>query len=261
MTRRSRTAPALRFAPVAAAILVAAGVAGCSFNWGEGGISDVVFGGRPADEIVPTATNADAGEVAAPASAGEPAGDASTNLRRIAILPVAYTDGSSGQPCDLCPESVTMKPTDALSARLVTGFIYEEVARHPRFLFPPYDVVERTVLAQPNLSFRAAMQQLHAAGRADYVVVAALQELRQRVGPNDDPEQPAGVAMYAALVDAKTGEVVWSDAFDRDESGRGVFKGTYDKVMNDKPVRWSTAQEYSERAADALIDDLVDELD
>ncbi len=260
MTRRLRTAPPARLAS-AAAFLVAAVLSGCSFNWGEGGVSDVLVGGRPAAEIVPAATNADAGDVAASTGEAKPSEDVSSNLRRIAILPVAYTDGANGQPCDLCPASVAMKPTDALSARLVTGFVYEAVARHPRFLFPPFDVVERTVLAQPNLSFRAAMQQLNASGRADYVVVTALQELRPRVGPNDDPEQPAGVAMYAALVDAKTGTIVWSDTFDRNESGRGVIKGTYDKVMNDRPVRWSTAQEYSERAADKLIDDLVDELD
>lgn len=259
MTKRSRTAPVFRVAPLVAAMLLVTGAAGCSFNWGEGGISDVLFGGRPADEIVPAATNADAGEVAAPEE--KPAEDTSSTLRRIAILPVAWTDGTSGQPCDLCPETVTMKPTDELSARLATGFIYEAIARHPRFLFPPHDVVERTVAAQPNLSLRAAAQQLNASGRADYVVVAALQELRQRVGPNDDPEQAAGVAMYAALVDAKTGAILWSDSFDRDEGGRGIFKGTYDKVMNDRPVRWSTAREFSEHAVDKLIDDLVDELD
>jgi hypothetical protein len=257
-----RTCPVRRPGLWMPAVLVAATLlSGCSFTWGEGGIGDILFGGRKADEIVgqndPNQNQAKPGVTAAPAAA-EVEG---SSLRKVAILPVAWTDGTNGQPCDLCPPSVTLKATDALSARLATGFIYEAVARHPRFLFPPHAAVEKTLDQTPGHSMRQAMATLSSGNRADYAIIAALVELRQRVGDNKNPESPAGVAMYAALVDAKTGETIWSDTFDDNESSRGVFLGTYDKVMNDRPIRWSTAQEYTEHAVDELIEDLVDELD
>jgi hypothetical protein len=243
-----------------AAMLVAATlVSGCSFTWGEGGIGDVLFGGRKADEIVGQDPNQEQARPSASATGSVEVEGSS--LRKVAILPVAWTDGTSGQPCDLCPASVAMKPTDALSARLATGFIYEAVARHPRFLFPPHAAVEKTVEQTPGRSMRQSMATLSAGGRSDYVIVAALVELRPRVGDNKNPETPAGVAMFAALIDARSGETLWSDTFDDNESSRGMFLGTYDKVMNDRPVRWSTAQEFTEYAVDSLIEDLVDELE
>ncbi len=245
---------------VPAVLLAATLSSGCSFTWGEGGIGDVLFGGRKADEIVgQNDPNKNQSKPGASAPVSEEVEGSS--LRKVAILPVAWTDGTNGQACDLCPASVAMKPTDAVSARLLTGFVYEAVARHPRFLFPPHSAVEKSLEQAPGRSMRQAMAQLAANGRADYVIVAALVELRQRVGDNENPETPAGVAMYAALVEAKTGETLWSDTFDENESSRGIFLGTYDKVMNDRPIRWSTAQEFSEYAADELIEDLVDELD
>ena len=252
-----------RLAQAEGRLTAASLTSGCSFSWDSSGVKDVLFGGKAAADIVPgtqeappkSATNADAAEAAKAKKKEE------TGLRRIAILPVAYADASGGQPCDLCPPSVQMKPTSALSARLVTGFIYEAIARHPRLLFPSPDAVEKAMAASPGRSMRQTAAQLAAAGRADAVVVAALVELRPRVGPDDAPTQPAGVALYTAIMDARTDAVRWSDTFDRDESGRGIFRGVYDKVMNDRPIRWNSAESYSEHAVDELIEDLVDELD
>lgn len=243
------------------AMLVAATlVSGCSFTWGEGGIGDVLFGGRKAEEIVNANDPNQEQARPAPSTTGSAEVEGSS-LRKVAILPVAWTDGTNGQPCDLCPDSVAMKATDALTARLATGFMYEAVARHPRFLFPPHAAVERTMEQTPGRSMRQAMATLSSGNRADYAIVAALMELRPRVGDNQNPETPAGVAMYAALIDAKTGATIWSDTFDENESSRGMILGTYDKVANDRPIRWSTAQEFSEYAIDQLIEDLVEELD
>lgn len=250
---------------VVTGLLTALLASGCSFNWGEGGISDVLFGGRKAGDIVKEGEQPN--ELHASQNAPNPNQPPAeeqvegSSLRKIAILPVAWTDGTNGQPCDLCPASVVMKPTDLLSSRLATGFIYEQVATHPRFLFPPHSVIEKTMEQAPDRSMKAAAAALAASNRADYVIVAALVELRQRVGDDDKPEQPAGVEMYAALIDTHTFATLWSDTFNENESSRGMVLGTYDKVMNDKPIRWHTAQEFSEHAVDTLIEDLVDELD
>lgn len=240
------------------AVLVAFFASGCSFSWDSEGISDVLFGGRPASEITGAGEVVEEVEEVVEDDGDEHEG---STLRRIAVLPTAYTDGTSGQPCDLCPDSVVMKPTDAKSARLVTGFVYEAIARHPRFLFPRADAVEKAVAARPDRRMAAAAQQLAAAGQADVVVVFALLELRPRVGPDSNPEVPAGASVYASLVDARSGEVLWSDFFNRDEKARNRVVRTYDKIANDAPIRWKTAQEFSEVGVDKLVDDLVDELD
>ncbi len=244
-------------------LLLAAAMSGCSFSWDSSGIKDVLLGGRPASEIGRSTTNADAPHEAGPAPA-ESKGDeeeAESSLQKIAILPVAFNDLGGGLACDLCPPSVQMKPTTPLAARLVTGFIYEAIARHPRLLFPTPEVVDKAMASTGTRSLRQTAAKLAADGRADKVVVSALIELRPRVGPNDAPTTSAGVALYVSLVNARTGEVEWSDTFDENESGRGMVLKSYDKLMNDKPVRWSTAEGFSEQAVDELIEDLVGELD
>lgn len=262
-------------ARIAAALLAAAAMSGCSFSWDSSGIRDVLLGGRKPSEIAPAAepvdtnaaTNADAAarsEAEAKATAEAEAAAASDDertLTKVAILPVAYVDAAGSIPCDLCPPSVQMKSATAHAARLTTGFIYEAIARHPRILFPPPAAVDRAMAATPSHGMRETAAALAAAGNADVVVAAALIELRPRVGPDDAPETPAGVTLYVSLVDARTGEVRWSDTFDQNESGRNVLLRTWDKVAADRPIRYSTAEGYCEYAADELIEDLVDELD
>src|SRR5690349_6778160 len=117
-------------------LLTALLASGCSFNWGDGGISDVLFGGRKAGDIVKSGDENQELHASqnAPNANQQPEEQVEgSSLRKIAILPVAWTDGTIGQPCDLCPASVVMKPTDLLSSRLATGFIYEAIATHPRF--------------------------------------------------------------------------------------------------------------------------------
>jgi hypothetical protein len=250
MTRSLPNLPRL-----AAATLAATLAAGCTINWGEGGITDAKVAGRPVADLGPSATNADA---AAPAKVDKDDDGEKSSLRKVAVLPVAYTDGTKTLACDLCGADVAMKPTSAKAARLVTGFVYEAVARHPRLLFPPPEVVDR---AMAGRSMKEAAAQLHASGKADLVVVTALVELRPRIGPDDAPEKRAGVALHAALVDAASGKVLWSKSFDEDESSRGMVLRTYDALMNDAPVRYATAEAFSEYAVDDLIEDLIDEID
>lgn len=249
-----------RFATGATLLLAALLASGCSFSWDSSGISDIFLGNRKASDIVtgpqvPPEPGAQAGAPVAPEE------DPSTSLRRIAILPVAYTDGATAIPCDLCPPDLALKPTGPLQARLATGFIYEAIARHPRFLFPTPDVVDRTMAGTASNGMRETAAALAKAGLADWVVVSALVEQRPRLGDDEAPDQTAGVTMYAALVDTRTGNVEWSDTFDRNESHRNFLYNAYDRIVNDRPVLYRTAEAYTEVAVDELIEDLVDELD
>jgi uncharacterized protein (DUF1697 family) len=176
------------------------------------------------------------------------------NLRTIAILPVAYVDeAGGGYPCDFC-EGVELKPTDAKAARLVTGFFYERMARHPHLLVPSPETVD-AVAAD---GMRAAATSLAEAGRAEAVVAASLIELRPRLGDDQNPEKPAGAALYASLVDARSGEILWSKTFDRDEKSTSRTRRAWQRVAGNKPWRWSTAEGYSEVAVRSLVKDLVE---
>lgn len=234
-------------------------LSGCSFSWDESGIEDVLVGGRKPSDLAPAPVPVDPAEAAAAAQKAEE--EAERKLRRVAVFPVAYVDAAGAMPCDLCPESFPMQPTSAATARLATGFLYEAVARHPRLLFPTPASVDAALAASPNRSLKATASALAAAGKAEYVVVTALGELRPRIGPDDKPERPAGVRLYMALVAARSGEVVWSEVFDQEETPRNFILRTYDRVANDVPVRYRTAEGFTEAAIDELVEELVDEID
>lgn len=229
-------APSRREAAPLAALLVALALslpaAGCSFSWGGG---DSPEGGDDGAAIEIEETKAGP-------------------LRKVAILPAAYVAEDGGYACDLCDPPVSMKPTSREAARLVTGFFHEQIARHPRFLFPTHDVVE----AVSGSGMRQAAASLAAAGKADSVVVAALVELRQRVGTDDAPESPAGATIFAALVDARSGKTLWSKTYDGQQKGRGGMRRTVARIAGSKPFRWGTAEEFSETAVAELVEDLND---
>lgn len=254
-----RTARGRVVVAVAVAGLLAGVVSGCSFSWDDAGIEDVRVAGRTPADLAPAPVPADPGEAAEAAKKAEE--EAERKLRRVAVFPVAYADAAGSLPCDLCPESFAMQPTSAATARLATGFLYEAITAHPRLLFPPFKAVEAALAASPNRSMKAAASALAAAGKAEYVVVAALGELRPRVGPDDKPERPAGVRLWMGLLQARTGEVVWQESFDEDETQRNFLFRTYDRIANDVPVRYHTVEGFTETAIDELVVDMVDELD
>ena len=237
----------------AAAALLAMTLAGCSFSWGEKGASDISIAGRSPASLVEGATAAEPGATMTP----EQAKAEEKGLRRIAILPVAWSDATGGSPCDLCAPDVAMKESDALTARLATGFLYEAVARHPRILFPPHQAVENA----SGRGMRQAAAILAGQGQADAVIVAAILELRPRVGSDDAPEKPAGAAVYMALVDSRSGAVLWSKTYDRDEPTRSWYRQALDRLWGDRPQRWHTAQSFTEVAIDELVEDLVDDME
>lgn len=234
---------------LAVMLAVMSGVSGCSFSFGDDeGPSDITIAGRSPGQLVGGAEGVEGAKSAS---------DDDRGLRKIAILPVAFRDAAGGYACDLCGDSVQMQETSAAAARLATGFLYEAVARHPRILFPNHQAVEKV----STRGMRQAAADLAAAGTADAVIVAALVELRPRVGPDDSPEKPAGVTMFLSLVDARSGTVHWSKTFDREEAPPNWFRLLLHKIWGDTPRRWSTAEGYTEHAADELVEDLIDYLD
>lgn len=279
---RTRTT-AKRAVALAATVVLVAGVAGCSvFRWGAekpiddaGNPSPTAEGGAVAQAGVAAGSGGASGEAASAGAPSEPAAAATTTaeakaaataasdaelhsagLRKIAIFPVAYADAGGGYGCDLCPESVKMEPTSAAAARLTTAFFYENVARHPRFLTVRYE----TAVAAASKGMRAAAADLSARGQADAVLIAALVALRPRVGDDEAPEQPAGAALFASLVDARSGEVLWSGTFDRDEKARNRFGRFYDKVVGGVPRKWHSAEGFTEVGVKDLVEDMVDEV-
>lgn len=230
-------------------LAVTLAVSGCSFSFGDDeGPSDITIAGRSPGQLVGGAEGVEGAKSAS---------DDDRGLRKIAILPVAYRDAAGGYACDLCGDAVQMQETGAAAARLATGFLYEAVARHPRILFPNHQSVEKVA----SRGMRQAAADLAAGGSADAVIVAALVELRPRVGPDDSPEKPAGVTMFLSLVDARSGTALWSKTFDREEAPPSWFRLLLHKIWGDTPRRWSTAEGYTEVAADNLVEDLIDYLD
>ncbi len=184
-------------------------------------------------------------------------GEETLGIRRIAILPMAFADPAGGRSCDLCPADLALEPTTAAQARLVTGFFYEAMARHPRYQVMP----DREVAQLDGLSMRAASQKLAAEDRVDAVLVGALVDLREREGRVAQPTQPAGAAIHSILVDVQTGEPVWAQAFDRNDGGPGAIKRRFDVMVKGQSHRWVTALGVASEGANELVENLVDKLD
>ncbi|MFT5042736.1 MAG: hypothetical protein ACI8TX_003729, partial [Hyphomicrobiaceae bacterium] len=113
---------------------------------------------------------------------------------RLAILPAAYAGATDGRACELCPADLTLTPSgNADHALLVTAFFYEQLARHPRFRIVDHTITDQ--LAADGMP--GAVAELKARDLADAVVVAAVVELRERLGSAKNPEQSAGLNLYA----------------------------------------------------------------
>jgi len=233
---------------------LATGVAACSFSWGAHKSEDT--SAKPAAAAQPAAPALDPAAKAAAAAALDAELAKASGLRKIAILPTAYNGADGGYACDLCPESVVMQPTSAEAAKLVTAFLYESIARHPRFLVVRYE----TVATAAAKGMRAAAADLASRGQADAVLIAALVALRPRVGDDEKPEKPAGASLFASLVDSRNGTVLWSGTFDEDETARNWFLRRYDRVVGGVPRKWHSAEGFTETGVRSLIDDLVDEV-
>ncbi len=179
-------------------------------------------------------------------------------LIRLAILPAAFAGADGNYPCDVCPSDVTLRGgTTAADARLVTAFFYEQIARHPRFQVLDHRLTE--ALAAPGM--RAGMNELVARDLADVVVVPAVIEFRERIGGGANPERPAGLTLYAAVMPLSGADLAWEGRIDDDESPDGRFGGTFRRLVEGGERRWMTGGGFAALAVEELVEDMVDELD
>ncbi len=166
-------------------------------------------------------------------------------IQKIAVLPFAYRDESGVHPCTLCPNSVVMAPTSADDATLVTGFFYEALTRHPRFEVLAYDIVDRF----GGDTMQQTVERLQVMEDIDAVLIGALLELRPRVGDPQNPEEAGGAAVYAALVDARSGRALWNRVFDRTQRPANAAKKGYDVIVGGGNLHYLASQGIAQEAA------------
>jgi hypothetical protein len=174
-------------------------------------------------------------------------------VARIAVLPLAYRDGAGSRSCDLCPDRVVMDVTSEDDAMLLTAFMYEALARHPRLQVVPYE----TVASAQGGSMRATLDRLAQEQQLDAVVVGAVLELRDRIGDPRDPAQRGGAALYAALLDLPSGRPVWKRLYDHTPARPGRAMREYERIVVGEASKSLTAHEVAHVGVNRLVSSLV----
>jgi len=177
----------------------------------------------------------------------------STPVRTIAVLPFAYRAEDGTRACDLCPDTLVMDKTSEQDALLVTAFFHEALTRHPSLTVIPNE----RILAARGETMEQTLAVIAAEEEIDAVVVGALLELRPRLGDPRDPYQRGGAAIYAALIDMRSGNPVWKRVFDRTPPRPGRAVRQYARLVEGEIPKSYTAHEVSERAADSMVSSLV----
>lgn len=131
-------------------------------------------------------------------------------VQTIAVLPVAFRGADARLDCDLCPHTLVMAETSADQARLVTALFYEALGHEPKFNVLPYDAVE----AHRGSTMDETVLNLTKSEPINAIVVAALLEMRPRVGPPDAPISRGGASVYAAMLSVPGGQPLWVQLFD-----------------------------------------------
>jgi hypothetical protein len=177
-------------------------------------------------------------------------------VRKIAIVPFAFESAVTSRPCDLCPEPVEMSETSRTSAILTTAFFFEELTHYPRF-----DTVEvRRINTLVDYSMADALELFRVMDGIDAVFIGAVVDLREREGDPNKPTRAAGATLYAALLDAHSGGVLWQGSFDEDQKEPGLVRTAYRELTRGDNQEWLTAMEFAHRGAHQLVTRMVDEI-
>ena len=177
-------------------------------------------------------------------------------VRRIAVLPAVHTAVDGPIDCALCSQPMEGTATSAEAADLLTAFFYEELARHPRFQVMDYRAVE-AVRFPAQADTAAALEAAH---NVDALLVPVLLRARQRGGSAVAPTGPAAVTVYASLLEAGSGRVLWSGHFEQEEAADGRWIGRIGTVLSGEGQRWLTAGQFASQAVSTLVEDLTDTL-
>jgi len=174
-------------------------------------------------------------------------------IKKIAVLPFGYRDENGIRPCTLCPNAVIMAPTSEDDATLVTAFFYEALTRHPRFEVVPSDVVARFA----GDTMQETMERLEVMENIDAVLVGVLLELRPRLGDPQHPAEAGGAAVYAVLLDARTGTQLWNLVFDRTQRPANPVEKSYEVVVGGGNPHWLSAQGIAQEAAFEMMSNMA----
>jgi hypothetical protein len=177
-------------------------------------------------------------------------------VETVTVLPFAYATPSGGRTCDLCPGVPALHDTSRRDALLVTGFFYEALSRYPRFVLTEPGAAD----ALADVTMADGLELARIRGGIDAVLVGALVETRALgTGRNGEP-RPAGVHLYAALIDVGTGAVRWHGEFDADEKPEGRIEARLEHVIYGEPRRWSSAISLAQSGARKLVKEMVAKL-
>lgn len=177
-------------------------------------------------------------------------------LETVAVLPFAYATPDGGRACDLCPGVPALHATSREDALLVTGFFYEALSRYPRFVLMEPGPADKLA----DVTMADGLELVRIRGGIDAVVVGALVETRELGTKRNGDPRPAGVHLYAALIDVATGTVRWHGEFDANEKPEGHIEARLERIIYGQPRRWSSAISFAQSGARRLVKEMVAKL-
>jgi len=104
-----------------------------------------------------------------------------------------------------------------------------------------------------NVPMSEGLEVFRTMDEVDAVIVGAVIDLRQRVGSPFAPKKPAGVTLYAELVDARTRRTLWSGTFDADQGPPGTLGTAFGRIVSGGRPRWDSALTFARTGAHKLV--------
>ena len=101
------------------------------------------------------------------------------------------------------------------------------------------------------------MERLEVMENIDAVLVGVLLELRPRLGDPQHPAEAGGAAVYAALLDARTGTQLWNLVFDRTQRPANPVEKSYEVVVGGGNPHWLSAQGIAQEAALEMMSNMA----
>jgi len=164
---------------------------------------------------------------------------------RIAILPIVDDPGKNG----------TLGPG---AADAITAELYSQVALAGGWEMVPQDDVTQELQNLPPSTPGDLETNAFAIGRltsADGVLFGTVEKYTDRSGVDDSSAKPAAVKFLLQFLDMKSGKVVWTSSFDKEQKS---FSQSLASLANfvQKEGRWVHAQEVAQVGVQQSVDDL-----
>ena len=170
----------------------------------------------------------------------------SLTIDRVAIIPMVDDPAKNGAP--LGPGAA-----DAITAEL-----YSQAAIAGGWEVVPQDDVAQELQNLPPSTPGDLETNAFAIGRltsADGVLFGTVEKYEDRSGIDDSSAKPAAVKFQLQFLDMKSGKVVWTSSFDKEQK---TFSQSLASLANfvQKEGRWVHAQEVAQVGVQQSVDDL-----